>query len=82
LADGAEAASLEEFMKNEKPDKRKRFQIRHRENLSFAEGVKVIVDTQTGVQYLLVNSGYAGGLTPLLNRDGTPMIISPSNSER
>ena len=36
----------------------------------------VLVDKQTGVNYLYVQSGYSGGLTPLLNRDGTPVITS------
>ena len=34
------------------------------------------VDTTTGVNYLFHASGYAGGLTPLLDREGKP-IISP-----
>ena len=34
----------------------------------------IYVDKQTGVNYLFTQSGYAGGLTPLLNRDGTPVI--------
>ena len=34
----------------------------------------VFVDRQTGVNYLYVSGGYGGGLTPLLNRDGTPVI--------
>ena len=37
---------------------------------------QIIVDKLTGVNYLFVQSGYAGGLTVLLNRDGTP-VISP-----
>ena len=40
------------------------------------ENVEILVDTQTGVNYLFVASGYAGGLTPLLDRDGKP-VISP-----
>ena len=36
----------------------------------------VYVDRETGVNYLYSQSGYAGGLTPLLNRDGTPVITS------
>ena len=36
----------------------------------------ICIDKQTGVNYLFVQSGYAGGLTPLLDRDGKP-IISP-----
>ena len=34
----------------------------------------IYVDKLTGVNYLFSASGYAGGLTPLLNRDGTPVI--------
>ena len=34
----------------------------------------IYVDKQTGVNYLYVNGGYSGGLTPLLNRDGTPVV--------
>ena len=32
------------------------------------------VDKETGINYLFLSSGYAGGLTPLLNRDGTPVV--------
>ncbi len=42
----------------------------------------VLVDRQTGVNYLFASSGYAGGLTPLLNRDGTPLVTPvPKNYE-
>ena len=34
---------------------------------------KILRDTVTGVQYLFVESGYAGGLTPLLDKDGKPV---------
>ena len=34
---------------------------------------QVILDTATGVQYLFIQSGYAGGLCPLLDRDGKPL---------
>jgi hypothetical protein len=34
----------------------------------------IYVDKETGVNYLFSCSGYAGGLTHLLNRDGTPVI--------
>jgi len=39
----------------------------------------IYVDKQTGINYLFVQSGYAGGLTPLLNRDGTPVITTIPN---
>ena len=34
----------------------------------------VITDTKTGVQYLFARSGYAGGLTVLVDKDGKPLI--------
>ena len=37
---------------------------------------EIWVDRETGVNYMFQHSGYAGGLTPLLDRDGKP-IISP-----
>ena len=37
---------------------------------------EIWVDIKTGVNYLFHASGYAGGLTPLLNRDGTPVVTS------
>lgn len=35
---------------------------------------EIWVDTQTGVNYLFHAAGYAGGLTPLLNADGRPVV--------
>ena len=42
---------------------------------------EIWVDTKTGVNYLFHAAGYAGGLTPLLNRDGTPVITPITNGE-
>ena len=39
----------------------------------------ILVDKETGVNYLYAQSGYAGGLTPLLNRDGTPVVTPVPN---
>lgn len=39
------------------------------------------VDRETGVNYLWVASGYAGGLTVLLDRDGKPVVSSLPISE-
>ena len=41
---------------------------------------EIIVDKETGVNYLFVAGGYAGGLTPLLGRDGQP-VITPIEPE-
>lgn len=35
---------------------------------------KILRDKVTGVEYLFVQDGNGGGLTPLLNRDGTPVV--------
>lgn len=41
----------------------------------FAENLMQIwVDRQTGVNYLYSAAGNSGGLTVLLNRDGTPVV--------
>ena len=37
---------------------------------------EIWVDKETGVNYLFHACGYAGGMTPLLDRDGKP-IVSP-----
>lgn len=42
---------------------------------------EIWVDKRTGVNYLFHASGYAGGLTPMLNRDGTPVITTVSQYE-
>ncbi len=36
--------------------------------------MEIWIDKETGVQYLYRQSGYAGGLTVLLDKDGKPMI--------
>ncbi|MBQ7546864.1 MAG: xylan 1,4-beta-xylosidase [Clostridia bacterium] len=38
--------------------------------------LEIWVDKETGVNYLFHASGYAGGMTPLLDREGNP-VISP-----
>lgn len=37
---------------------------------------EIWVDTRIGVNYFFHTSGYAGGLTPLLDRNGKP-VVSP-----
>ena len=38
------------------------------------QGVEIWVDTATGVNYMFCYSGNAGGLTPLLDSDGKPIV--------
>ena len=35
---------------------------------------EIWVDRETGVNYLFHSAGYAGGLTPLLDKDGKPIV--------
>ena len=35
---------------------------------------EIWVDKETGVNYLFRSSGYAGGLTVLLDKDGKPVV--------
>ena len=36
--------------------------------------IEIWVDKETGVNYLFRSAGYAGGITPLLDADGNPVI--------
>ncbi|HIS56753.1 MAG TPA: xylan 1,4-beta-xylosidase [Candidatus Fimimorpha excrementavium] len=38
--------------------------------------MEIWVDRETGVNYLFHTSGNAGGMTPLLDREGKPVITS------
>lgn len=38
--------------------------------------VQIWVDKETGVNYLYMTNGETGGLTPLLGRDGKPVITT------
>ena len=55
----------------------------HRFKAIYTEGTlgvqtRILVDRETGVNYLWHAEGYGGGLTPLLNADGTPVITPKS----
>ncbi len=45
---------------------------------------EIWVDKETGVNYLFRQSGYAGGMSVLLDKDGKPVIskLSPMELER
>ena len=65
-------------MAKEKKDKR--FIIKRQES-SFSAATYVLVDKQTGVNYLFAASGYAGGLTVLVDALGNPIITPITNEE-
>ena len=52
-----------------------RFELIHKEIHSAGLEKRIIyVDKETGVNYLYVQNGYSGGLIPLLDADGKPVI--------
>lgn len=54
--------------------KEKRFEKIYSQSMG---SVEIWVDKETGVNYLYRQSGYSGGLTVLLGKDGKP-VISPT----
>ena len=61
--------------------KEKRF-ITLSEESTLMDGARtVLVDTQTGVEYLFAKSGYSGGLCALLDADGKPLVCPRSQWE-
>ena len=53
--------------------KDKRFERVYSQSMGTME---IWVDKETGVNYLYRQSGYAGGMTVLLDKDGKPVITS------
>ncbi|MBQ4561519.1 MAG: xylan 1,4-beta-xylosidase [Clostridia bacterium] len=51
--------------------KDKRFEKVYKQNMG---EIEIWVDRETGVNYLYRQSGYSGGLTVLLDKDGKPVI--------
>ena len=50
----------------------KRFEVIEKDG--FVEGTRIIVDTETGVQYLMAHWTNIGGITVLVDRDGKPLL--------
>ncbi len=60
--------------------KAERFVRTYSQGSGFGMVLQIWVDKKTGVNYLYqCMSGQGGGLTPLLNRDGTPVITPIPN---
>ncbi|MCI8916575.1 MAG: xylan 1,4-beta-xylosidase [Oscillospiraceae bacterium] len=54
--------------------KNDRFQVIHKEGNGLSSPqIMVLMDSVTGVQYLFTQSGYAGGLCPLVDKEGGPL---------
>ena len=61
-----------------KDKKEKRFVKVYSESLG---SIEIFVDRRTGVNYIFKSSGYAGGLCPLLDSEGKPVITPVSFDE-
>lgn len=55
----------------------KRFEIIYAQGT--VNATHILVDKETGVNYLYHGSGYGGGLTPLLDREGKPIVTVTLN---
>ncbi len=53
--------------------KPKRFETVYQESTMLTEKM-IFVDKETGVNYLYIANGIGGGLTPLLDSDGKPVV--------
>ena len=51
---------------------RNRFEIIDKDG--FFEGTRIIVDTETGVQYLMAHWTNIGGITVLVDKEGKPLL--------
>lgn len=55
--------------------KKNRFEEIYRQGGGFSiEVTKILLDRETGVQYLYHENGTSGGLTPLLDQDGKAVV--------
>ena len=63
-----------------KEKKEKRFIVTQTQSGGFTSpGLYVLVDKETGVNYVYAAGGYGGGLTVLLDREGKPIITPVPN---
>lgn len=53
--------------------KKDRFEVIYQETGLKSEKT-ILVDKETGINYLFIANGFGGGLTPLLDKDGKPII--------
>lgn len=56
--------------------KEKRFKKIYSQNCG---SIEILIDKETGINYLFRSSGYAGGMTVLLDKYGKPIITPIEN---
>ena len=63
---------------HEKAKQENRFEVVYKEGAQLKDdGIRqILVDTETGVNYLVWKSGYGAGITPLLDSEGK-VVVTP-----
>lgn len=58
-----------------------RFVVKQKEGAQLTDSglMQVIVDRETGVNYLFVKSGTTGGITVLVDAEGRPIVSAAEN---
>ncbi len=56
----------------------KRFEVVYKQGA--VDICRILLDKETGVNYLQTINGYAGGLTPLIDKEGKPIISKGGHS--
>ena len=59
-----------------------RFKIKDTEGQGLFMSTRIIVNTETGVNYLLACYGNGCGLTPLLDSEGKPLISEIESAKK
>ena len=59
-----------------------RFEVKERNTWGLMTEASVIIDRETGVNYLFVHRGYGGGLTPLLDAEGKPIVTEVGSNSK
>jgi hypothetical protein len=56
--------------------KEERFEVIYKDGSELKNGGirQILLDKETGVNYLLWKAGYGAGITPLLDSDGNPIV--------
>ena len=66
--------------REKKPGPPKRFKRAYAQEIGMLGRIEVLIDTQTGVNYLFYARSESGGLTPLLDKEGRP-VITPQGKD-
>ena len=52
----------------------RRVEVIYQQGSALTEMTLILRDRETGAEYLFVQCGYAGGLTPLIDKLGEPVV--------